>query len=533
MHIAAIRIHSLPAAAVAARAAAVAGRATRSAASVATTSSASRAAFSTCSLRPRSAAASPTAAVRARQQPPPYQTAFSVRGYASDSYPPHTVLNMPALSPTMTSGNLGQWAKKLGDEIVPGDVLIEVETDKATMDFECQDEGFLAKIFVESGEKDVPVGKPIGVLVENKDDIDKFADFKPDSSSAAPAAKKEETKEKQSKDEPKDEPKEDAPQEKASKEESSAPKKEATTWAKSASSDRVKASPLAKTLAAEKGIDLSTVKGTGPDGRIVKEDVLNYKAPAAAASSKAAASGKAPAVPAAAPGAAYVDIPLSNVRKVIASRLLESKQTIPHYYLTQEINVDKILKLREVLNSQANGKYKLSVNDFVIKASALALKAVPEVNSSWQGSTIRQFNNADIAVAVATDNGLITPIVTSAETRGLSTISTSVKELAARARINKLQPNEYQGGTFTISNLGMYGISHFTAIINPPHSSILAVGGATDKLVLDDAEERGFRATKVMNVTLSCDHRVVDGAVGSKWLGVFKGLIENPLTMLL
>ncbi|KAJ3166435.1 pyruvate dehydrogenase complex dihydrolipoamide acetyltransferase component (E2) [Geranomyces variabilis] len=529
MHVAAFR--SLPARAAALRASPLAGCARL--ACVNTTSSAaavsSRAAFSTCSLRPRTVAvASRTAAARARQ---PSYTAVSVRGYASDSYPPHTVLNMPALSPTMTSGNLGQWAKKIGDEIVPGDVLIEVETDKATMDFECQDEGFLAKIFVESGEKDVPVGRPIGVLVESKDDIDKFADFKPDSAPAAPAKK--ESKEKQSTDEAKEEkPKEEkAPRETESKED--APNKESAP-AKSSSSDRVKASPLAKTLAAEKGIDLSAVKGTGPDGRIVKEDILNYKAPAAAASSKAAASGKAaPAAPAAAPGAAYVDIPLSNVRKVIASRLLESKQTIPHYYLTQEINVDKILKLREVLNSQANGKYKLSVNDFVIKASALALKAVPEVNSSWQGSTIRQFNNADIAVAVATDNGLITPIVSSAEHRGLSTISTTVKELAARARINKLQPNEYQGGTFTISNLGMYGISHFTAIINPPHSSILAVGGATDKLVLDDAEERGFRNTKVMNVTLSCDHRVVDGAVGSKWLGVFKGLIENPLTMLL
>ncbi|KAJ3174506.1 pyruvate dehydrogenase complex dihydrolipoamide acetyltransferase component (E2) [Geranomyces variabilis] len=527
MHVAAFR--SLPARAAVLRASPLAGCARLACVNTTTSSAAaavsSRAAFSTYCLRPRTTAvASRTAAARARQ--PSSHSAFSVRGYASDSYPPHTVLNMPALSPTMTAGNLGQWAKKIGDEIVPGDVLIEVETDKATMDFECQDEGFLAKIFVESGEKDVPVGRPIGVLVESKDDIEKFADFKPESAPAAPAK----SKEKQSTDEAKEEePKEEkAPKEKESKED--AAKKESAP-AKSSSSDRVKASPMAKTLAAEKGIDLSTVKGTGPDGRIVKEDILNYKAPAAAAPSKAASSGKG--APAAAPGAAYVDIPLSNVRKVIASRLLESKQTIPHYYLTQEINVDKILKLREVLNSQANGKYKLSVNDFVIKASALALKAVPEVNSSWQGSTIRQFNNADIAVAVATDNGLITPIVTSAEHRGLSTISTTVKELAARARINKLQPNEYQGGTFTISNLGMYGISHFTAIINPPHSSILAVGGATDKLVLDDAEERGFRNTKVMNVTLSCDHRVVDGAVGSKWLGVFKGLIENPLTMLL
>ncbi|TPX62188.1 dihydrolipoyllysine-residue acetyltransferase [Powellomyces hirtus] len=458
-------------------------------------------------------------ATRARAANPAFS---AVRGYASGSYPPHTVLSMPALSPTMTSGNLGSWSKKIGDEIVPGDVLVEVETDKATMDFECQDEGFLAKIFIEGGEKDVPVGKPIGILVENKEDIDKFADFQPESGSAPPPAKEE-----------KSESKEEAPKKKESEKEE--PKKEAPVpkkTAESSSSDRIIASPLAKTLAAEKGIDLGSITGTGPNGRIVKDDVLNYKAPAAGKATSSAASSKAPAA-APAPGATYVDIPLSNVRKVIATRLAESKQQIPHYYLTQEINVDKILKLREVLNSQSNGKFKLSVNDFVIKASALALKAVPEVNSSWQGTTIRQFNNADIAVAVATDNGLITPIVKRAETVGLSEISTSVKELAARARINKLQPNEYQGGTFTISNLGMYGISHFTAIINPPHSSILAVGGATDKLVIDESADKGFRASKVMNVTLSCDHRVVDGAVGAKWLGVFKGLLENPLTMLL
>ncbi|KAJ3019404.1 hypothetical protein HKX48_002103 [Thoreauomyces humboldtii] len=435
----------------------------------------------------------------------------------------------------MTSGNLGEWNKKIGDEIVPGDVLVEVETDKATMDFECQEEGFLGKIFVESGTKEVAVGKPIGILVENKDDVDKFADYQLEETSGgdAPPAKAE--------------AKDDKPQEKAKKteeepkevkEEAEKPSKSTEKAASSASKPsggRVIASPLAKSLAAEKGIDLSAVKGTGPDGRIVKEDVLNYKAPAKSATSSAASSkpSGSSAAAAPAPGASYVDIPLSNVRKVIASRLAESKQQIPHYYLTQEINVDKILKLREVLNSKANGKFKLSVNDFVIKASALALKAVPEVNSSWQGTTIRQFNSADIAVAVATDNGLITPILRSAENAGLSQISLSVKELAGRARINKLQPNEYQGGTFTISNLGMYGISHFTAIINPPHSAILAVGAATDKLVLDSAAEKGFRNSKVMNVTLSCDHRTVDGAVGSQWLTVFKSLLENPLTMLL
>jgi pyruvate dehydrogenase E2 component (dihydrolipoamide acetyltransferase) len=221
------------------------------------------------------------------------------------------------------------------------------------------------------------------------------------------------------------------------------------------------------------------------------------------------------------------------MRKVIADRLTQSKTTIPHFYLTVEINADKVLKLREALNSQAGGKFKLSVNDFIVKASALALQDVPAVNSSWQGSHIRQYASADIAVAVATPTGLITPIVQGAQGKGLATISTAIRSLAERAREGKLTPAEYQGGTFTISNLGMFGISHFTAIINPPHASILAVGGVSEKLVLDEGSERGFALQQVMNVTLSSDHRVVDGAVGAQWLQRFKGYLENPLTMML
>ncbi|TPX71878.1 dihydrolipoyllysine-residue acetyltransferase [Spizellomyces sp. 'palustris'] len=445
----------------------------------------------------------------------PFLARTQQREYASDSYPPHTLLTMPALSPTMTQGNLGQWHKKIGDEVQPGDVLVEVETDKATMDFECQDEGFLARIFIESGEKDVPVSKPLAILVENKDDVEKFADFKPEGAAAPPPPSKQ-TEEPTP---PKDEP-------------SKAP--ESPPSPSGESSDRVSASPVAKKLAAERGIELSTIKGSGPGGRIIKEDVVNYKAPAAAPAATPAPAPTGKAAPQApAPGAAYVDIPLSNVRKVIATRLLESKQQIPHYYLTSEINADKILKLREVLNSQANGKFKLSVNDFIVKAASLALKDVPEVNSSWQGNFIRQFNSADIAVAVATENGLITPIIHQAETKGLAKISNGIKELAQRARVNKLQPHEYQGGTFTISNLGMYGISHFTAIINPPHASILAVGGVDEKLVLDETSEKGFAVRKVLKVTMSNDHRVVDGAVGARWLEKFKTYIENPLSMLL
>lgn len=263
---------------------------------------------------------------------------------------------------------------------------------------------------------------------------------------------------------------------------------------------------------------------------------MHLLAPAAAAPAAAAS---APAqiptayTPQGAAGEAYTDIPTTSMRKIIASRLTESKQQIPHYYVTVEINMDKTNKLREVLNKSAEGKYKLSVNDFVIKASALALKSVPEVNSAWQGDFIRQYNTADICVAVATPAGLITPILTSAESKGLSTISSQVKDLATRARDGKLSPQEYQGGSFTISNLGMFGVSNFTAVINPPQSCILAVGGAQQKVVADETAESGFAVRNVMEVTLSADHRVVDGAVGATWLQSFKGFMENPLKMML
>eukprot|EP00842_Homolaphlyctis_polyrhiza_P006490 jgi/Hompol1/6842/HPOL_000475-RA len=362
--------------------------------------------------------------------------------------------------------------------------------------------------------------KPIAILAENKEDIGKFADYVPAGAAAAPAAAA-------------------AAPAPAAPTPAAAPAPAAAAASAPASpvaaaNDRIFASPVAKALAAERGISLASIVGTGPGGRIVKSDVENFKPAGAKAAAPAAAktAAAAPAVPAAA-GASYTDIPLTNVRKVIAARLTESKSTIPHYYLTIEIDADKILKLREALNKDGNGKYKLSVNDFVIKASSLALKDVPEVNSSWQETFIRQHNTADIAVAVATDSGLITPIVHNAETKGLASISNAVKELAEKAKANKLAPHEYQGGSFTISNLGMFGIKHFTAIINPPHACILAVGGVEDKLVIDDAAAKGFRAQKVMTVSLSSDHRVVDGAVGAKWLQRFKHYLENPLSMLL
>ncbi|KAG0309043.1 pyruvate dehydrogenase complex dihydrolipoamide acetyltransferase component (E2) [Dissophora globulifera] len=445
-----------------------------------------------------------------------------VRFYSSKSYPSHTVINMPALSPTMTMGNIGAWQKKVGDAIAPGDVLVEIETDKAQMDFENQEEGFIAKILAESGSKDVNINQPIAIMVENKEDVAKFADFTAaDAGSSSAAGKSEEAE--------------------APKKEESAPKEESkqadstNAPASQSNADRIFASPLAKKIANEKKISLSDLTGSGPNGRIVKADVESYtpsKPAAAPAASAKAAPAATPAAATPAPaGAAYTDIPVTNMRKIIAQRLTESKQNIPHYYVTVECEMDKVMKLREVLNNSSEDKYKLSVNDFVVKASALALKAVPEANSSWMNDSIRQYHTADICVATSTPSGLITPIVANAESKGLATISNQVKDLAARARANKLSPHEYQGGTFTISNMGMYGVKHFTAIINPPQSCILAVG-STEKRVLP-GEDGEFRTASVMAVTLSSDHRTVDGATAAQFLKAFKGYIENPLKMLL
>ncbi|KAI8146068.1 pyruvate dehydrogenase complex dihydrolipoamide acetyltransferase [Fennellomyces sp. T-0311] len=447
----------------------------------------------------------------------------NVKFYSSKSFPEHNVIAMPALSPTMTQGGIGAWQKKVGDEVVPGDVLVEIETDKAQMDFECQEEGFLAKILVDTGAKDYPVGKPIAVLVEDESDVAAFAEFTLEdagaSGAAAPAP-------------PAEEKSAPAAEEKPAAQE--APKPAAST--SSDDGGRVKASPLARKTANERDLDISQIKGSGPGGRIVKDDVDNFKAPAAAPTTAApapAAAQPAAYAPQSATGDAFTDIPTSNMRRVIATRLSESKQSVPHYYVTVEINMDKINKLREVLNKSADGKYKLSVNDFIIKASALSLKKVPEVNSAWQGDFIRQYNTADISVAVATPNGLITPIVTGAESRGLADISTNIKDLATRARNGKLAPHEYQGGSFSISNLGMFGVKHFTAIINPPQSCILAIGGTNQKLVPDETKENGFAVRSTMEVTLSSDHRVVDGAIAATWLQAFKEYMENPLKMML
>ncbi|KAJ1919668.1 pyruvate dehydrogenase complex dihydrolipoamide acetyltransferase component (E2) [Mycoemilia scoparia] len=448
-----------------------------------------------------------------------------VRLYSSKSYPDHIVVGMPALSPTMSQGSVGQWKKQPGDKVEPGDVLVEIETDKAQMDFEYQEEGYLAKIILDTGAKDINVETPIAIIVENEEDVAAFKDYTVEDSGSSKPAPKEETSA-------------PATQSESAPEPTPASKPAAPAKTTSSPGSRIFVSPLARSIAEEEGVDLSKVTGTGPRGRIVKSDIEKFlksapKAAEAPAATTTAAAAAAPTPTATTGAVGYTDIPLSNMRQVIARRLTEAKSTIPHYYLTANINMDKVIKLRSSLNATANGKYKLSINDFIIKASAQALKDVPAVNSSFQGDFVRQHHHADIAVAVATPTGLITPIVKTSDAKGLQTISSEVKDLATRARNNKLTPEEYQGGSFTISNLGMYDLTSFSAIINPPHAAILAVGTSEKKLVLDESSEKGFRAINNMAATLSADHRVVDGATGAEFMKALKGYLENPLTLLL
>ncbi|BCS28668.1 putative pyruvate dehydrogenase complex, dihydrolipoamide acetyltransferase component [Aspergillus puulaauensis] len=463
-----------------------------------------------CSLRRPQASYKFTASI---QHQLPAISALS-RFYASKSFPPHTIISMPALSPTMTAGNIGAWQKKAGDGLQPGDVLVEIETDKAQMDFEFQEEGVLAKVLKDSGEKDVSVGAPIAVLVEEGTDVAAFESFGLEDAGegAAPAKKSEEA--------PKEAPKASEP---------STPQPEAGGYEPETSGEKLQPSldrepaisPAAKALALEKGVSVKALKGTGRGGQITKEDVEKYK----------------PSVSAAGP--VSEDIPLTSMRKVIASRLQQSWGQNPHFFVSTTLSVTKLLKLRQALNASADGKYKLSVNDFLVKACATALLKVPQVNSSWVEENgqvvIRQHNSADISVAVATPAGLITPIVKSAQGLGLSSISNQIKDLGKRARDNKLKPEEFQGGTFTISNMGMNpAIERFTAVINPPQAGILAVG-TTRKVAVPAETEEGTSVEwdDQIIVTGSFDHRVVDGAVGAEWIKELKKVVENPLELLL
>jgi pyruvate dehydrogenase E2 component (dihydrolipoamide acetyltransferase) len=429
-------------------------------------------------------------------------------------------LKMPALSPTMEEGTLAKWLVKEGDTVASGDLLAEIETDKATMEFEAVDEGVIAKIVIPEGTDNVKVGEIIAIITAEGED----ASAAPAPAAAAPA--------------PTEKP---APEPEAKAAPAPTPTPASKPQAAS-DDDRIKASPLAKRIAAAKGIDLSTIKGTGPGGRIVKSDVEDLMpgaaetvtpAPAAAAAPAPAASTPAPAVPAPAPF--VTDIPheetkLSNMRKTIARRLTEAKQTIPHIYLTLDVQLDKLLKLRGELNKALeNQGVKLSVNDLLIKALAKALIQVPKCNVSFAGNTLISYSRADISVAVSTPAGLITPIIVSAETKAVGAISTEMKELAGRAKEGKLQPHEYQGGTASLSNMGMFGIKHFEAVINPPQAMIMAIGaGEKRPYLVDDA----LGIATVMSATGSFDHRAIDGADGAQLMQAFKDLCENPLGML-
>ena len=440
-----------------------------------------------------------------------------------------TNILMPALSPTMTEGRLAKWLKKEGDDVKAGDVIAEIETDKATMEVEAVDEGKLQKIVVPAGTDGVPVNAPIAILLGEGED--------PASVVAPPAAPKVAT--------PAPKPPAAAP----TPAPAPAPARAAAPAPQPAQAavplqkgERVFASPLARRIAADKGVDLKSVTGSGPHGRIVKADVEAAKPgvakPAAtpAAPKPAAAPVPAGALTAAAvaAGIAHHMVPHTSMRRAIARRLTESKQQVPHFYLTLDCEIDALLKLRADLNAKApekgEGVYKLSVKDFVIRAAAAALRKVPAANAAWSDEGVVMFDAVDISVAVAIPGGLITPIIRNADKKGLATISGDMKELATKARDKKLKPEEYQGGGFTISNLGMFGIKEFSAIINPPQVAILAVGKAEQRPIV---KKGALAIATCMSCTLSCDHRVVDGAVGAEFLQAFQALIEDPVKFLL
>ena len=434
-----------------------------------------------------------------------------------------TEILMPALSPTMEEGTLAKWLVKEGDTVASGDLLAEIETDKATMEFEAVDEGVIGKLLIAEGTEGVKVNTPIAVLLdegESAADIGTASAPKAEAAAPAPAAAA-------------------AP---AAKVEAAAP-----AAAKAANGERIFASPLARRIAAQKGLDLSAITGSGPHGRIVKADVEKAEAkPAAAAAAPAAATAPAAAAPtvAAAPagpstetvkkmyeGREYEEIKLDGMRKTIASRLSEAKQTIPHFYLRRDIKLDALLKFRSQLNKQLEPRgVKLSVNDFIIKAVALALQQVPTANAVWAGDRVLQLKPSDVAVAVAIEGGLFTPVLKDADMKSLSALSAEMKDLAKRARDRKLAPHEYQGGSFAISNLGMFGIDNFDAIVNPPHAGILAVGSGVQKPVVNAAGE--IEVATVMSVTMSVDHRVIDGALGADLLKAIVENLESPMLML-
>jgi pyruvate dehydrogenase E2 component (dihydrolipoamide acetyltransferase) len=444
---------------------------------------------------------------------------------------------MPALSPTMEKGNLAKWLKKEGDKVAAGDIIAEIETDKATMEFEAVDEGTLAKILVPEGSTDVPVNQPIAVLAGEGEDVKAAGQSAP----AQPAAQSE------AKPESKSTPA--SPAQAPAQAAAPAAASQAPAQRPQDGANRVFASPLARRLARDKGIDIGSVAGSGPHGRVIARD-LEGAQPGAPARAPAAPAAAAAAAPAARPASAeapsddkiralfepgsYEVIPHDGMRRTIARRLVEAKQTIPHFYLTIDCNIGKLLAAREEINRSApkdkDGKpaWKLSVNDFVIKALAMALQRVPDANVTWTEGGMLKHKRSDVGVAVSIPGGLITPVIRAADIKSLSVISNEMRDLAARARARKLKPNEYEGGATAVSNLGMYGIKDFAAVINPPQATILAVGAGEERAIVRDGK---IEAGWVMSATLSCDHRAVDGALGAELLSAFKALIENPLML--
>ncbi|MFN7710196.1 MAG: pyruvate dehydrogenase complex dihydrolipoamide acetyltransferase [Holosporales bacterium] len=421
---------------------------------------------------------------------------------------------MPALSPTMSEGNLVKWHKKEGDVIKAGQVLAEIETDKATMEVEAVDEGVLGRIIIPEGTENVPVNALIAVLLDEGEDASALDGF-----TAGAAASSGSTQAATPAAAPAQSPADSAPVAPA-----------ATPQPSSTVSDagRILASPLAKRIASQNQIDLASLQGSGPHGRIIKADVEQAMGQPIASRDSTAPAGPIMAADALFP--AYEEIKVTNMRKVIAQRLTESKQTVPHFYLTIDCEIDALLEARKQLNATLPDTQKISVNDFVIKAVASALREVPAANAAWFGATVRQYQSADISVAVAIDGGLVTPIIRAAEAKGLAQISFEMKALAEKARAGKLAPTEFQGGTFSISNLGMFGIKEFAAVINPPQGCILAVGAGEQRPVVRDGQ---LAVATVMSCTLSVDHRVVDGAVGAAFLAAFKRFITNPVRMIL
>jgi pyruvate dehydrogenase E2 component (dihydrolipoamide acetyltransferase) len=453
---------------------------------------------------------------------------------------------MPALSPTMEKGNLAKWLKKEGDKVKSGDVIAEIETDKATMEVEAVDEGTIAKIVVPEGTQDVAVNDVIAVLAGDGEDV------KAAGAGAASVPPKTEAKADAKSESKKEAPKENAapgpakePAKAAAPTPASAPPTQPREAAPQSNGHaRIFSSPLARRLAKEAGIELARINGSGPHGRVIARDVAEAKS---GKGLKAPAAAPATGAPAAAPSmsdkqilalfepGSYEVIPHDGMRRTIAQRLTASVQTVPHFYLTMDCDIGRLLAAREEINAAApkdkekKPLYKLSVNDFVIKAMAVALQRIPNCNVSWTEGGMLKHKHSDIGVAVAMPGGLITPIIRKAETKSLSTISSEMKDYAARARARKLKPDEYQGGTTAVSNLGMYGINHFTAVINPPHASILAVGTSEERPVVRGGK---IEIAHMMSVTLSCDHRAIDGALGAELIGAFKMLIENPVMMM-